>query len=332
MKIPKPSKFTCQSCSGKARKQYQGLYDDRYGAKGKHDIYVCQHCGFGKTLPGITNKEIGKFYQKHYPLSQVDIKQLTNKPTIPNKLEAWLKGLNHTTHWQAKKGQKVLDIGSGSGRSLVEINSIGGKAYGVEPDPTGNTIAKEAKLNVFTGFIQDNPFPDQMFDLVTASQVLEHDPDPNSFISACVNKLDKNGQIILSFSNLNAFTRHLFQKRWIHWHVPYHLNFFTKKSIKLLAKKNNLRIKNLTTVTPNLWTVLQLQSILIGLPKEGAKNPLWPQAITKSKKPSSNHSKLLNFLRSATKIAETVIAIPNRILDQLLLGDSWLVTLEQNEK
>ena len=332
MKIPKHSKFTCQICSTKTVVKYKGLYDDRYGAKGKHNIYICQKCGFGKTTPGISKKEIGKFYKKHYPLSRVDINKLTKQPTIPSKLITWLKGLNHTTHYQAKKGQKVLDIGCGSCRSLVEIKSLGVKAYGVEPDPTAQKIAKKLKLKVHQGFIQDDPFPKTKFDLVTASQVLEHDPNPSQFIKACTKKLAKKGQIILSFPNLNALSRYIFQKKWIHWHVPYHLNFFTKKSIQILAQKNNLKIKKLTTVTPNLWTVLQLQSLLLGTPKEGTQNPLWPQAVSLKKKPVTEKSKLINLLRSATKIAESAVSIPNRIIDTFLLGDSWLVTLEKHEK
>ncbi|MBT4552503.1 class I SAM-dependent methyltransferase [bacterium] len=332
MTTSKLKKISCQICSGKTTKEYQGLYDDRYGAKGKQDVYICQDCGFGKTTPGLSKKSIGQLYQKHYPLSQVDINKLTQAPTIPTKFIAWFKGLNHTTHWQAKKGQQVLDIGSGSGRSLVEISSIGGTAYGVEPDSTGKTIAKKADLNVYTGFIQDNPFPNQKFDLVTASQVLEHDPDPNSFIKACANKLNKNGQIILSFPNLNALTRHLLKNQWIHWHVPYHLNFFTKKSIQLLAKKNNLKVKKISTTTPNLWTALQIQSLIYKKPFEGKKSFMWSRIDNSFSKNTGNTSFVNRLIKIITNIFILIIATPNRILDLFLLGDSWLVVLEKNEK
>ena len=97
----------------------------------------------------------------------------------------------------------VLDVGCGLGYSLLELESMKCKAYGIDPDKNAFKLAKKFKLNFKVGFITDNPFKNIKFDYILANQVLEHTNNPNEFVKACAQKLNNRGKIILSFPNTN---------------------------------------------------------------------------------------------------------------------------------
>ena len=305
----------CPYCHHKSKLIQTGLYDDRYGAPGRHNVYQCPKCGYGQTLPGIKKRDIAEFYRHYYPLNKVNINNLADHPQPPTPFVRWLLGLGHTCHWHTRQGMKVLDIGSGSGRSLIEVGALGGRAYGVEPDPTAQKITKILKLNVHQGFITDKPFPGVKFDMITASQVIEHEPDPLGFLLAIKSRLKSGGTIILSTPNLNSLGKKLWGRRWINWHIPYHLSFFTTKTLYQLAHQTGLKVVSIHTVTPTLWTVLQWEMLSGETPSEGKPSSTWSQS-------RSYIIKLIYYL----------LALPySRIVDLLGMGESLVVVMEKNE-
>lgn len=322
----------CLVCGSASINYISGLFDDRYGAKGIHSIYRCIKCGFGRTSPGLKPSLIPKFYQKYYPLSSLTASEVLNSAQIPSKITSWLNGTNNIAHRKIDAGDTVLDIGSASGVSLLEINKIGGKAHGVEPDPNAQEIAKELGLNVYQGLVTDNPFGNKKFDKITASQVFEHEPDPDKFLDSVHKKLTSTGTLIMSFPNIDALYAKLFKRRWLHWHIPYHYNFFTKKSLYILAKKHGFKIVSIKTVTPNLWTVLQFQTLQYK-PVEGKMSSLWARqhAAHRLEKQKNFQTKALSTLVSILGILGKYIFIfPNRALDLLGLGESFVIEMKKN--
>lgn len=323
----KPS-TQCLICGNKSFRHLSELFDDRYGAFGKHSIVICQSCGFGKTLPGIPKSIIGEFYAKHYPISKITKQSVLDSISLTNPLKRWLQGTNNIAHHSTVPGEDVLDIGSASGVSLLEIKKLGGSAYGVEPDPSAQRLAKALKLKVYQGFISDNPFPRQQFDLVTASQVIEHEPDPLNFLISIKRKLKSGGRVVLSFPNLNAIYRHVFGRRWLHWHIPYHLNHFTPRSFILLAKRAGFKITKIRTITPNEWTLLQIR-MLLQKPIEGKSSNIWCSSSNLAH--NQPRPRLVDTtLYILSRLFLIIITPLNRLIDLLGLGESLLVEL-QNE-
>lgn len=316
---------SCQICGhNKLFIARKGLYDDRYGAKGKHSLHVCKNCGFGKTMPGISKEKIGHFYSKYYPTSRYTVSQIIRSVYIPSPFSAWLKGLDSNPYLYARRSEKVLDVGFGTGTSLLAIRQLGAKPYGVEPDKSVQSLSKKLKLPIHIGFITDNPFPKLRFGLITASQVLEHEPDPLSFLLAIRGKLSKNGRVILSLPNYGALYRHIFGAKWLHWHIPYHLNFFNHRSLKILANKAGFTISSIRTITPSAWTLWQLH-MLLSESKEGVVSQVWNQILSGS---NPSHGPLKRrVLYLSNRILELLITPLNRIIDVFHLGESFLVEL-----
>ncbi|MBI4032680.1 class I SAM-dependent methyltransferase [Candidatus Berkelbacteria bacterium] len=319
--------MNCQICGGLTRPLMYDLFDDRYGAPGRHTVYRCDACGFGRTLPGLAPDEIGVFYAKHYPLSAATADSVRASVVVEPRWKTWLAGTDNIAHQYTQAGERVLDIGSASGVSLLEIQARGGEAYGVEPDPTAAKLARSLKLRVHTGFITDNPFPTTRFDLITASQVIEHEPDPQAFLAALGQRLAPGGQVILAFPNGNALYRRLFGRRWLHWHIPYHYNFFTRRSFSQLAATSGFTVVKLRTITPNLWTIIQLR-MLAEQPREGMMGSVWA-AQHAGGIGTGQPSLVVRVARQiALRAASALITVVNRLIDGLGMGESFLVVLE----
>jgi SAM-dependent methyltransferase len=69
---------------------------------------------------------------------------------------------------------RILDAGCGTGRNLVEYGPLG-TAAGADPSPTAVAFCHERGLDgVIESGIEELPFADASFDLILATDVLEH--------------------------------------------------------------------------------------------------------------------------------------------------------------
>jgi SAM-dependent methyltransferase len=310
----------CKICGGKLRPWIRKLFDDRHGYPGKFDVYKCSFCEFGQTVPQLSGAKIAEIYSKYYPWKNTDIKNVKLSDfKIPNKMTIWRKGLFINGQYSVKKGAKVLDVGCGLGYSLLELKNYGCKAYGIDPDKNALKLAKKFNLNFKKGFITDNVFVKEKFDYIIANQVLEHTNDPLEFLTHCKNRLSKNGKIILSFPNANSLTRYLFKNNWLHWHIPYHLNFFTRKSIEIVANHAGLKIDSIKTETPNMWMNLQIRR-LTQKPKIGVRDTFWDgKPDNDSQLTQGIYPKLVHFAEEYNLL--------NRVIDLFGFGESFILTL-----
>jgi SAM-dependent methyltransferase len=72
---------------------------------------------------------------------------------------------------------QVLDAGCGSGRTLEELRDYG-EVHGVELDPEAAEVARARGVGeVEIGRLEELPWPDARFDLITCLDVVEHTPD-----------------------------------------------------------------------------------------------------------------------------------------------------------
>jgi SAM-dependent methyltransferase len=71
---------------------------------------------------------------------------------------------------------RILDAGCGSGRTMDELKRLGGTC-GVDLSPAAVAAAQARGHHVRVGRVEELPFLDDAFDLVTCLDVVEHTPD-----------------------------------------------------------------------------------------------------------------------------------------------------------
>ena len=80
-------------------------------------------------------------------------------------------------------GCRVLEVGCGLGLVGARLKSLGAQVWAVEPDPEQAAYARDHHgLTVFSGRFEEAPLEAAPFDLILASHVIEHFPEPLAFL------------------------------------------------------------------------------------------------------------------------------------------------------
>ncbi len=136
---------------------------------------------------------------------------------------------------------KSLDIGCGNGFLLQKLKDVGWNAEGVEFNKIAANNCLKMGLKVHHGDLKSAHFPDDTFNLITASHVIEHIQDPDMLLKEGARILTPGGQLLIRTPNSNALARKWFGKYWYADDVPRHLIIFSPENLDVLAKKNGLR-------------------------------------------------------------------------------------------
>ena len=131
------------------------------------------------------------------------------------------------------KKDSVLDVGCSTGTFLLCCKKLGYKdVYGVDLNKKTNEYCiKKLKLPVSTAI------PNKKFNLIHLSDIIEHLQDPDKFIKSIKKRLMHKGVILLTTPNINNLLN------WILNIKPKeHLFYFSKRTIRLLLEKNNLKL------------------------------------------------------------------------------------------
>jgi len=325
----------CKVCGQEITVVFKNLFDTRYGYPDYFDVFHCSNCGLYQTNPPLTKKDIGPLYTNYYPYADVNAEKIKTdfQPElgITSRLKNWLIGNHRIQNMLPKGSGKVLEVGCGDGRSLMQLRALCYDAYGIEADENIRSIAKKLDLNIHIGTIENASFEPSFFDLITANQLIEHIIDLDSLLSKTKYFLKDSGIIILSTPNANSLYRKIFGRIWINWHIPYHQQVFTKKSIKTLLENNDLKITKIKTVTPTAWSLHQLEAVRHPT-KIGLKNPYWVgKKAGGSKEQEVRSKKMFTFKRLILNLIVIFITIFNRIIDLFGIGDCLVVYIKKSK-
>lgn len=95
--------------------------------------------------------------------------------------------------------RRMLDVGCNYGFGLdLGRHLYGWQTVGVEPSPAGVRGAQELDLDIRAEYVTDSTQFDELFDIVLASEVLEHVPDPTAFLRTLARLLTPSGILVLT--------------------------------------------------------------------------------------------------------------------------------------
>ena len=309
-------------------------YDDRYGQPDLFALMTCTQCGHCMTAPRLPEESLAALYGTYYPRKHLvaeDIRrEAGHSVTAFAALRRWWMGTDNQGQYTARSGDVMLDVGCGSGLSLLEARARGAQARGIEADPNVRRLADELDLPIYVGRLVDAPLSGEQFDLITLNQVIEHIPEPDRLLVYLRDHLRHDGRMVLVFPNVGSFWCRIFGARWINWHVPYHLHHFSREGFARLASRCGYRVRAARTITPNLWTILQFQT-LRGTASRGAPGPMWAVTPKAGRDTDAVSGRRRNVSRGLRRVLGVVILIPlaivNRVVDALGLGDSLMVEI-----
>ena len=125
------------------------------------------------------------------------------------------------------EGKDILDVGCASGRLCKYMAQKGFKVHGIDVLETAIEIAKEFNSIPNTTYevrdFLEHPFPENSFDCITFTEVIEHVENPAQYLKEFYRILRPNGHIILSTPNATSLK-----------------NFFYALSYRKKAKRENI--------------------------------------------------------------------------------------------
>ena len=241
----------------------------------KFNVVKCKECGLMFTNPRPTEEEMSFYYPDEYhyipdsknqnntPYTFLISHYNTMKRKILNKYYGYdFPGEGHIDSptisdyllevirfafkffrkdislFPYKKDGKLLDVGCGSGSTLLYLKEMGWVVYGVE---IGHVVAQFARerlnLDVFEGTLLEAKYENNYFDVIMFNNSLEHMHNPLKMRSEANRILKDDGLLIMSIPNTECIDAKLFGKWWYPWELPRHLYHFDRETLKKLLEK-----------------------------------------------------------------------------------------------
>jgi len=154
----------------------------------------------------------------------------------------------------------VLDLGciDGSlGEILIKNNNT---VYGIDASASAIPIAIEKGVKAKIGNLEEKlEFPDNMFDVVTAGEIIEHIFDIDLFLEEIHRVLKPKGRLVLTTPNLAALGRRillLLNKNPLieisfTGNAAGHIRYFIKQTLYEILKKHKFKITEFTSDVVN---------------------------------------------------------------------------------
>lgn len=131
---------------------------------------------------------------------------------------------------------RLLDIGCGSGRTLKWMQDLGWRVEGVDFDPGAVQSARRRGLEAHLGTLEDQEYPNDCFDAITMSHLIEHIHDPSQLLRECYRVLKPGGQLVIVTPNSESWGHTVFQGSWRGLEPPRHIHLFTPPSLRRIVE------------------------------------------------------------------------------------------------
>jgi len=241
----------CPICGSESLK---GFAIDTY-RKGPHISRVqCNSCKLVFANPMADSKELSDYYTNYYDkdhYESFDYKNLilNHFARIAKLDEASIKKEARSLN-NLSSGAKFLDVGCGLGLGLAYAHQLGCKLYATEFDTGALDFVREHfPVETFQGDIWDAQYPDEYFDFIHISHVIEHVLDPKAYIVEMKRILKPGGFLAIGTPNMssNLYRFHRWSKL-LRLKVPdvidglEHTFIFPKTVLRHICEEQELRV------------------------------------------------------------------------------------------
>ena len=131
---------------------------------------------------------------------------------------------------------RLLDYGCAVGACVKAARDAGWDAVGYERSTWAAEYGRKMLgVDIVIGATSDETiFPRQSFDVVTLWDVIEHVDRPREVLAFAARVLKPGGLIAMNTVNASSLGARMAGARWRHLAPPYHLQYFTRASLRRL--------------------------------------------------------------------------------------------------
>jgi SAM-dependent methyltransferase len=206
------------------------------GTKNGYALLPCGACGTVTVDPFPTVAELIAFYQAYE--GSTDYRTKKDK-----KIARAAKRIRRLA--PLAPGKRFLDIGCNYGFTVKAALDQGLEAYGIDID----AIAVKASQEMFGErhfcalSVQNYAAAGKKADVIYTAEVIEHVPDPDSFMAAISTILVPNGILYLTTPEGGHWSLPRNFANWAAVSPPEHITWFTRKGMQILLEKHGFKVE-----------------------------------------------------------------------------------------
>jgi len=144
-------------------------------------------------------------------------------------------------------GGRILEVGCGVGAKLEWLEQIGWQAEGLDVDEKVVALARSRKRSVHLGDLFSRRYPDDSFDAIVMSHVIEHVADLSTLMGECHRIRKPGGRLALLTPNADSWGHRRYGAHWMPLDPPRHLHIFTPSSLSGLCERAGFAVERSRT-------------------------------------------------------------------------------------
>ena len=162
--------------------------------------------------------------------------------------------LYEVAEFRYHQGQRVLEVGCGSGCDILQFAKYGAKAYGIDVTPAHVVLARQRLMGLAHIIYADGtriPFASESFDYVYSCGVLHHLDKPREMVQEILRVLRPGGRFnVLVYNRWSHVPLILMLKHGLKWRLwienstaPVHIELYTLRKLRAIFAPIRLTIK-----------------------------------------------------------------------------------------
>lgn len=216
----------------------------------------CNECKIVFANPMADGTELNEYYQLYYEKDHYEAMSYRNlildhfnriKGLTQQEIKTEAKYLSNL-----REGMKFLDVGCGLGLGLAYANQMNCQLYATEYDSGALEFVKtHFKVETYHGDLEEAQYPNDFFDFIHISHVIEHVLDPRAYIQEMKRILKPGGILAIGTPDISSklYTWH----RWfnfLRFRIPdvidglEHTFIFPKERLRSLCEEEGLVVVN----------------------------------------------------------------------------------------
>ena len=274
-----PHCFLCGECG---RVLYEGLTDRLFGAPGTWNLKRCSNpdCGLLWLDPMPLPDDMAHAYANYYthaptstdasPTTAIRrFRHYLSEGYLCHKYQYRAESIGRIQRWlgrvaglavirraslyfrvmylPSKHGGLLLEVGCGNGQTLLNLAARDWKVEDVDFDPVAVQNARGKGLSVHLGDLAEQHYPDEHFEAVIMSHVIEHVHDPLKLLQESHRILKNGGRLVVVTPNAESWGHRLYRDAWLGLDPPRHLQVFTCRTLRQVLQAAGFRIVSVRT-------------------------------------------------------------------------------------
>lgn len=275
------------------------------GSKNGFDLFVCDECRsiFTGRLP-LDNED--EDYDSYYSDAN-----LTVPDFVGERIREIIEGFAGF-----RTINRLLDVGFGAGTIMAEAHKQEWEVSGIEVSRPAVEYARSKGHDVHHGTLSSAQFPDDSFDVITASEILEHLSDLDVELAEIFRILRPGGLFWATTPSARSLSFRLMKHNWTVLCPPEHMQLYSEEGARSMLRKAGFSNVRFQTLGLNPAEIIDFY----GLGKKKA---------TTFDRVASSYDLNQKMTRSPTR--KRIKYLLNTVLDTFNIGDSLKILAVKDE-